>query len=174
MEVTIEQVALRLKVYEGSVMRLSEYLGIQVYDLTVDSRIGSKAILTDHFVNFLEDNANFYKKYHDDYHTQKTPLIISKTINRDLDMVNEFLINRFPDSYENGIFKESAKKNLKYVSSYEIDFRLGNGNRINMNSLGRVAWHLGFKQQMIIDQMKADARQIRNQKGAKIRTVFSA
>lgn len=162
MEVTIEQIALKLKVYEGTVMRLSEYLGLQVYDLTVDSRIGSKAVLTNRFVKFLEDNANFYKKYHDDYHAQKTPEIIAATISRDVNLVNEFMIGRFPDFYENGEFKPSCVKDLKYVSSYEIDFRLGNGNRINMNSLGKVAWHLGFKQQMIIDDMKAEARAIRN------------
>ena len=174
MEVTIEQIALKLKVYEGTVMRLSEYLGIQVYDLTVDSRIGSKAVLTDQFVKFLEDNGNFYKKYHDDYHTQKTPEIIAATISRELDMVNEFMIGRFPDFYENGEFKSSCEKDLKYISSYEIDFRLGNGNRINMNSLGKVAWHLGFKQQMIIDQMKADARTMRNNKAVFRREAFSA
>jgi len=174
MEVTIEQIALKLKVYEGTVMRLSEYLGIQVYDLTVDSRIGSKAILMDPFVKFLEDNGNFYKKYHDDYHAQKTPQIIAETISRDIDMVNEFMINRFPDFYEDGVFKESCEKDLKYVSSYEIDFRLGNGNRINMNSLGKVAWHLGFKQQMMIDQMKAAAREARNNRSVFVREAFSA
>ena len=174
MEITIEQIALKLKVYEGTIMRVSEYLGIQVYDLTADSRIGSKAVLTPQFVSFLEHNASFYKKYHDDYHVQKTPEIMAEAINRDVNLVHEFLQNRFPDFYENGSFKSACSKDLKYISSFEIDFRLGNGNRINMNSLGKVAWHLGFKQQMIIDQMKTEARSIRGKLGRDNRSVFSA
>ncbi len=155
---TIEEIALKLKVYEGTIIRLSEYFGLFIYDHTTESRISSKAMLNSSMVNFLEDNSNFYKKYHDDYHAQKTPEVIAQTINRDFKLVDDFLQEKFPEFYENGKFKEAAKKDLKYVSSYEIDFRLGSGNRINMNTLGRIAWHLGFKQQMIIDQMKSEIR----------------
>lgn len=174
MEVTIENIALRMKVYEGTILRLSEYFGIHVYDQTIGALTGSKAILSESFVSFLEDNSNFYKKYHDDYHSAKNPEIIAETLNREVKLVHEFMKNRFPEFYENGKFKSSCEKDLKYISSYEIDFRLGNGNRINMNSLGKIAWHLGFKQQMIIDKLKAEARERKSNSSPYVREVYSA
>jgi AraC-like DNA-binding protein len=157
-DINIEQIASQLKVYEGTIMRLSEYFGLNVYDFTVDGRISSKAILTEDFIRFLEDNEGFYKKYHDDYYAQKNPATIAKTLNRSLDEITDYLITKYPDFFEDEVFKPSSEKNMKYISSYEIDFELGNQDRLNMNTLGKVAWHLGFKQQMVIDQLRVNAR----------------
>ena len=153
MEVTIEAVTVKLKIYEGILMRLCEYLGVNVYDQTIDSRISAKAVLNDRFVRFLEENRDFFKRYHDDYYKAKTPEEIAKTINRRTQVVEHYLKKEFPECFEKGVFNRGTTKRLKYVSSYEIDFELGNQQRINMNSLGVTAWHLGLKQQMVIDRL---------------------
>jgi hypothetical protein len=155
MEVTIEDITVKLKIYEGILMRLCEYLGVNVYDQTLDSRICAKAVLNERFVRFLEENRDFFKRYHDDYYKAKTPSEIASTINRRLEIVDKYLQKRFPECFEDGKFVESTEKKLKYVSSYEIDFELGNQQRINMNALGVTAWHLGLKQQMIIDLLNS-------------------
>ena len=157
-EVNIEQIASQLKIYEGTIMRLSEYFGLNVYEFTVDGRISSKALLTEDFIRFLEDNEGFYKKYHDDYYAQKNPEVIAKTLNRDIEEIREYFLQKHPEFFEGGVFKPSAEKSMKYISSYEIDFELGNQDRLNMNTLGKVAWHLGFKQQMVIDKLRLNAR----------------
>jgi hypothetical protein len=79
-------------------------------------------------------------------------------LNRSLDEITHYLIAKYPDFFENGVFKPTSEKSMKYISSYEIDFELGNQDRLNMNTLGKVAWHLGFKQQMVIDQLRVNAR----------------
>ncbi|MGB1004090.1 MAG: hypothetical protein ACPGVC_07675 [Salibacteraceae bacterium] len=157
MEVTIEDITLKLKIYEGILMRLCEYLGVNVYDQTLDSRIGPKAILNQRFVKFLEENRDFFKRYHDDYYKAKSPTEIAQTINRKPVLIMEYIKKKYPECFTNGKFDKDKTKKLKYVSSYEIDFELGNQQRINMNTLGVTAWHLGLKQQMIIDLLNAQA-----------------
>ncbi|MFT4754105.1 MAG: hypothetical protein ACI85Q_001661 [Salibacteraceae bacterium] len=158
MEVTIEDITLKMKIYEGVLMRLCEYLGVNVYDQTLDSRINSKAVLNIRFVRFLEENKDFFKRYHDDYYKSKTPEQIAFTINRKLQVVDHYLKKEFPECYAKGKFNMQAAKRLKYVSSFEIDFELGSQQRINMNSLGVTAWHLGLKQQMTIDRLNLSVR----------------
>ncbi len=153
MGVSIETMVTKLKIYEGILMRLCEYLGINVYDQTIDSRISSKAVLNDRFVRFLEENRDFFKRYHDDYYRSKSPEVIAQTINRKTQEVEEFLMVEFPDFFNQGKFIQEKENKLKYFSSYEIDFKLGNQKRINTNMLGVAAWHLGLKQQMVIENL---------------------
>ena len=150
---TIEEVTVYLKIYEGTLMRLCELLGIHLYDQTLDTKISGKAILNDRFIHFLEENKDFFKRYHDDYYKSKNPIDIAATINRKLEDINIYLLKEFPECFNQGIFNEHLSKKLKYVSSYEIDFLLGDLKDVNMNSLGVAAWHLGLKQQMIIDEL---------------------
>lgn len=158
METTIEQIALKLKVYEGTIMRVSEYLGIHVYDQTVGSIISSKAVLHEDFIHFLDANSDFYKRYHDDYHAQKNPDIIAKTINRNPETVMDYMKVHYKEFFDSEMFKPECEKELKYVSSYEIDFKMGSESSLNTNALGVVPWHLGFKQQMLIEHLKTNAR----------------
>lgn len=153
MGVSIETMVTKLKIYEGILMRLCEYLGINVYDQTIDTRIGVKAVLNDRFVRFLEENRDFFKRYHDDYYKSKTPSLIAETINRKPQEVKAFLMEEYPDLFEKGKFIPQKEAKLKYISSYEIDFKLGNQKRINTNVLGVAAWHLGLKQQMVIENL---------------------
>ena len=153
MGVSIETMVTKLKIYEGILMRLCEYLGINVYDQTVDSRISTKAVLNDRFVRFLEENRDFFKRYHDDYYKSKTPELIAQTINRATNEIEDFLNKEYPDFFESGKFIPEKEGKLKYLSSYEIDFKLGNQKRINTNMLGVAAWHLGLKQQMVIEHL---------------------
>lgn len=124
MHYSIESITIKLKIYEGTLIRLCEYLGVNLYDQTLDCRMGAKAILSDYFVQFLEENKDFYKRYHDDYYSTKTPEKIASTINRDVETVIDYLYRKFPD-WNRLESKGSAIKKFKYISSFEIDFDLG-------------------------------------------------
>mgnify|MGYP000209275137 CR=1 FL=1 len=91
MDVTIEEVTLKLKIYEGILIRLCEYLGINVYDQTIDCRISPKAVLNNRFVRFLEENRDFFKRYHDDYYKAKSPIEIAQTLNRNPEIVINYI-----------------------------------------------------------------------------------
>lgn len=156
MEITIEYITNKMKIYEGILMRLCEYLGVNVYDQTLDSRISAKAVLNERFVKFLEENKDFFKRYHDDYYKAKTPEEMANTINRRSEIITSYLQKKFPECFEDGKFDESQTRKLKYVSSFEIDFELGNRKKINTNVLGVAAWHLGLKQQMVIESLNQE------------------
>lgn len=153
MEVTIEALSSRLKIYEGIMVRVCKYLGIQLYDQTLDSRIGGKAVLKSSIIHFIEENHDFFKKYHDDYYLAKTPEQIAFTINRHPEIVNEYLVQQFPKCFENGVFIPEKKDVLKYMSSYEVDFDIGNETKVNNSLLGVTTWHLGFKQQIVVERL---------------------
>ena len=153
MEVTVELVTTRLKIYEGILVRLCEYLGVNVYDQTLGHRIGPKAVLNERFVHFLLENGEFFKKYHDDYYKAKGPDEIAHTINRRPEVIIQYLQSKYPTCFNDGNFNWEMTNKLKYVSSYEIDYELGNQKKINTNALGVTAWHLGMKQQMVIDRL---------------------
>lgn len=155
MEATIEKISKSLRIYEGILIRISEYLGIHVFDQTIDSNIGSQAVLNSDFVRFLEENASFFKRYHDDYYSSKDPGQIALTINRDKQVVNRYLKKKYPEFFTNDKFDEKFCKKLKYISSYEIDFAIGSSPKVNMNRLGVPIWHLGMKQKMVIDRLNA-------------------
>ncbi len=153
MEFTIEQISKKLQIYDVILIRICAYLGVHVYDQTVDSNIGSKAVLKGAFVKFLEENASFFKRYHDDYYATKDPEIIAATINRKKSVVNKYLVNLYPDYFSKEVFKPECSKKLKYISSFEIDFAIGNSSTLNRNPLGKSTWHLGMKQQMVIERL---------------------
>ena len=153
MEFTIEQISKKLQIYDGILIRVSAYLGVHVYDQTVDSNIGTKAVLNEDFVKFLEENASFFKRYHDDYYSVKDPETIASTINRKNSVVKKYLLKLYPNYFSEKEFIPECNKKLKYISSFEIDFAIGSSNSLNMNSLGKSIWHLGMKQQLVIDRL---------------------
>jgi hypothetical protein len=155
MEFTVEQISKKLQIYDGILIRVSAYLGVQVYDQTVDSNIGSKAVLKDSFVRFLVENASFFKRYHDDYYSVKSPETIASTIHRKESVVKKHLLQLYPNYFINEEFIPECGKKLKYISSFEIDFAIGNSSTLNMNSLGQSVWHLGMKQQLVIDRLNS-------------------
>lgn len=143
-------------------MRTCELLGLHLYDQTTDFFISKAASLNKPFVTFLLENKFFFKSYHDDYYLPKTPCLIAETINRDEHSVEKYLKENHPNCYLHGVFLKGSEIKLKYVSSFEIDFTLGDGKRININSLGFPAWHLGLKQIHIIDSLNKKDHKLYN------------
>lgn len=154
MEYSIQKLSSEIKVYESTLVRLCGAFGIEIYDFTIGSRMGENAIIQPELVSFIKVNSDFFKKYHDDYYRPKSPQKISEILNRDLKEVKEYLIDEYPECFEKNEFISEKETVLKYVSSYEIDFELGTTSDLNMNRLGMIVWHLGYKQKTIVDRMK--------------------
>lgn len=158
MQHNIESITTKLKIYEGTLIRLCEYLSINLYDQTLEGRMGSKAILKMPFVRFIEENRDFYKRYHDDYYISKTPEEIANTINRKFSTVENYLQRKYPECFDvNKVFIPSMMKKLKYVSSYEIDFEVGGEIDPDILQMGATTWHIGIKQKKVIDLLNGDS-----------------
>ena len=156
MEYSIIQLATHIKIYESTLMRLCQAFGIDIYDYTVGFRMGNNAIVNQKLSKFVIDNSGFFKKYHDDYYRPKSPQLIAEILNRSEQEIIEYLIDMHPACFTDDGFIAGAESKLKYVSSFEIDFEIGTATDLNMNRLGMIVWHLGYKQKTIVDQLKLE------------------
>jgi hypothetical protein len=156
MEATIQEVTKNIQVNSGMLKRLCEHLGIHLYDQTINYNFGDRAILNDKFVRFISKNKSFFKNYQDDYYKPKCPKSIALTINRNVKEVDDYLKEKFPYCYVNGVFGLGANKHLKYISSYEIDYEISLKESEEARKLGALAWHLGLNQKMMVENMNGD------------------
>lgn len=91
---------------------------IQDFDLDIPDCISPDLNITSNFEKFATDHQEFLKKYDDDLRKEKTAADISLKIHQPEEQVETAIKNRFPNVYDNGIFKSS-------VSSFGIDHQLG-------------------------------------------------
>ncbi len=91
---------------------------MQDFDLDISDCLSPNLNITQNFEKFATENQEFLKKYDEDLRIQKSAGDIAEKIHQPADKVERLIQKRFPNVYENGIFKSS-------VSTFGIDYRLG-------------------------------------------------
>ena len=90
-----------------------------------DKYIRGESEIESKFVDYLKEQREILLKYEKDYYLDKTPLIISRLISKDIKDVENYLKKFHPIYYKNEKFNTSMRYPLRYVSSYKVDFDLG-------------------------------------------------
>lgn len=98
--------------------------------------VGSR-VLSQLFVDYLKKYSKFLLEYQSDYYSDKSPDIIAKTINRDVDEVLVFLIKTYPQYFDNKVFNKHMKYPFRYISSYGIDYLMGGNYEYLKNYFNR-------------------------------------
>ncbi|MDG4949781.1 ATP-binding protein [Weeksellaceae bacterium KMM 9724] len=122
---TFRNVAFQLGLRQSTIRHFCRYFEIPLYEQFIKDEWSGTPILKVEFIRYLQQNAEFLLDFQEDYYKDKTPTIISQTINRDLVEVETYLKNNHPNYFKDGVFMEHMKLSLRYVSSYNIDYRLG-------------------------------------------------
>lgn len=91
---------------------------IEDFHLNIDECLAADGQLKPEFETFLNENADFLKKYEIDLNKEKSAGEISEKINQPQEKIEKIIENNGAKIYDNGVYKSS-------VSSFGIDNQLG-------------------------------------------------
>jgi transitional endoplasmic reticulum ATPase len=116
-------IAYKIGVRQATIDHFSFDFGIDVKDYQSFNTESQKFELEQDFIDWLIYNQDLLRAYEEDYYSEKTIESISKKIDKEVILVKKYLIDYFPNNFKEG----ALISNLKYISSFKIDFYLGNG-----------------------------------------------
>lgn len=120
----IAEFSKKLDVSEESIRQF-----IQDFDLEISDFFSPNLNITQNFETFATENQEFLRKYDKDLTEQKSADMIAEKIHQPKDKVEQIIKDKFPNIFDNGIFKSS-------VSTFGIDHQLGGNYQFIYNYFG--------------------------------------
>ena len=91
----------------------------------VNGYIIGHSVMKDNFVKYMIKNGEFLLMYEKDYYSDKSPIIIAQKINIEVETVEKFLLQKYPQFFIGSVFNEKIKRPFRYISSFKVDLDLG-------------------------------------------------
>jgi hypothetical protein len=102
----------------------------------VNGYIIGHSVMKDNFVKYMIKNGEFLLMYEIDYYSDKSPIEIAFIINRDVEIVEKYLLQEYPKFFNGNVFNCSVKMPFRYISSFKVDCALGgNYEYLKLNEL---------------------------------------
>ena len=114
MKNTFGSITYHLGLKQSTVRRFCNDFRIEAKDQFIGEGFISSSILKQEFIEFLKENIEFLRKYQQDYYSDKNPWEIAKTINRNVNEIETYLKEQYPQYYEDGKIKLESKKLFKF------------------------------------------------------------
>lgn len=109
----------------SSIKHFCNHFEIDLRQQFLNGYIIGHSVMKDNFVKYMIKNGEFLLKYEKDYYSDKSPIIIAQTINREVETVEKFLLQKYPQFFIGNVFNEKIKRPFRYISSFKIDLDLG-------------------------------------------------